>query len=139
MLHLGSIMYYSLYLWFERTWWRFISYIFYPNLQFQSHDFIVPKNNPDDGYSRDVLLYLSIQNKVPKSLVIFMLTNIFKWCGFQIFWLWAYLMKVIPETRRDVRTNFDIYIFIHKLNTKRGPRNMTLEVQVLVRDRNQHA
>ena len=31
---------------------------------------------------------------------VFLLPNISKLFGFQIFWLWAYMIKVIPETRR---------------------------------------
>jgi hypothetical protein len=32
----------------------------------------------------------------------------FKLFSFPIFWFWAYLMKVIPETRRT--TKFEIYV-----------------------------
>jgi hypothetical protein len=42
--------------------------------------------------------------------LVFLLPKTFKLFGFQIFRLWAYLMKVIPGTRR-VRTNFDFYVF----------------------------
>ena len=42
--------------------------------------------------------------------LVFLLPNIFRLFGFQIFWLRSYLMKIIPETRRG--TKCDIQAFI---------------------------
>ena len=44
--------------------------------------------------------FLYISNAFIYSVYTPMLPKILKLVGFQIFWIWAYLMKVAPETRR---------------------------------------
>jgi hypothetical protein len=44
--------------------------------------------------------------------------------GFPIFRFWAYLMKVIPETR--LRTKFDIYVFISLLSSSINLQDINL-------------
>ena len=44
--------------------------------------------------------------------LVFLLPKIFRLFGFQIFWLWAYLMKAIPETVIELRPPITKLFFI---------------------------
>jgi hypothetical protein len=52
-------------------------------------------------------------------LLVYFLSKLLKLFGLPTFWLWANLLKVIPES--VVRTKFDIYVLI-KLTPSTHPK-----------------
>jgi hypothetical protein len=75
----------------------FIRYIYCWNLTFLNNVIIKKENEclPPSGIGDHSWCWLSCWG-----LLVYLLPTTFKLFSFPIFWLWAYLMKVIPETRR---------------------------------------
>jgi hypothetical protein len=98
---------------FECTWWRLFQKCVVPIFWLWVYLMkVIPEvcranlltlSVPDDGYSRS----MSCQSFDFECTWWWL----FQKCVVPIFWLWVYLMKVIPETCR-AHTKLDIYVFI---------------------------